>query len=746
MSLRPCMTLLLLLAAHTAWAQSNKGLPDPGATITLKPTPSGYEAGITIARDAKYTDAKISTTDPTLAKILTQRVDTEELPATPAPPLANTPPGDPPKPPAAPKRYVKLVTVTLTSGAIRQGNYPLTLIVTGDADPQVRDLTLVVPTARIDAPDTLVVILDRWRWSHALSANQPQIWETTQRGWLTNLSLDQKGNTDADGRPAGRIMPKGQLKNIPPGSSGLIELDQQYSLMGDFPLGTAKGKLVLQADQFADPVTFGFEVRSRIWVCWLFLPMAIGLALGAVTRKVLADRLQLNQERENAYALITLIDRARVRNADTTFQADTATIRQATEDGANKKAAAEVKNDTTTQQTAFQTALDALARRRGELDKEIAALLAIVRGYYGLPTALATAVRQTKDALEGGLPGLAANNVGAASTDLAGIRDNLRNVAKAAGNEWVEKTAHIGPGLDVLVSLQPSAVADLKTHWTTGYNAAAAAVQQLLDDTTGSPDKVQAVLQTLHVAANALHNVTTNVAAVIRAAAAGWAKILAGAELPKPTDWQDWLQHADELAAAIEATGSTDPGDIVGQIEDAAAQLLGGLKKALEQQVADPGRKQELHGLLEAGKLNEAVTAVAAANPPPPPAAHPEGRMAGAGPEAAGAQAAGAVFSVVQFSPAPSTLPAGTIGFTTPPRADITPVDVLAAAAQGNVRRTSLLLSLIYAALIAGAGYFLFADKWIGVPLDFALVFFWAYATDIGADAATAAGKGVKRP
>lgn len=741
---------LLLLAARTAWAQTDQGLPAAGAAITLKPTSSGYEVGIIIARDAKYTDAKISTTDSALGRILDQRVDKEAIPPKPVAPAATVAPAAPAaaggeqKSPE-PKPYVKLVTVVVKSGAIRQGSYPLTLILTGDGDPQVRDLALVVPPAKIDAPDTLMVVNDRWVRSQGQAANQPQIWETTQRAWLTNLSLDQKGNADAAGQPAGRIVPKEALKDIPPGRSELIELGKHYSLAGEFPLGTTKGKLVLQADQLAEPVTFSFEVRSRIWVCWLFLPMGIGLALGAYTRKILAKRLQLNQERENTYALIALIDRANARNEDATFRNATADIRQAAGRAADEKTAAKVKEATAAQQTAFQAALDALAKRRGDLDKDIGTLRAIVSGYYGLPPALAAKVGEVKAALEVGLPGLVTNNVAAVNTRLSELRDSLRDRTRAEGQAWVGRTAHLVPGLDILMPSQPSALTDLKTYWVPNHEAAATAVQQLLVDTTGAPDKVQAALQALHVGANALRNVTTNVAPLINGTAAAWDKALKDVNLPKRDAWRNWLQGADRLAADIAATTSTDPGDAVAGFEAAARALLDTLKTALKQQVADPDKKKDLEGLLEAGKLNEAVTAVVNANRPAQAVRSPEGRVAGRAPGAEDADAAGAPPSLAQFSPPAAVLPAGSIGFATAPRADLTPVDVLAAAAQRDIRNTHFLLSLTYAVLIALAGYFLFADKWIGEPLDFALVFFWAYATDIGADAATAAAKGVKR-
>jgi hypothetical protein len=728
----------LLLVANPAWAQTDKGLPAPGSTITLKPTPTGYEAGIVVARASKYTDAKISTSDPTLARILDQRVEKEQLPPRPAPASVPAAPAEPPKPPEPP--YVKLVTVVVKSGEIPQGTYPLTLIAAGAGEPEVRDLVLVVPAAKIDPPDTLVVINERW--SSYLTANQPQIWETTQRAWLTNLSVDQKGNSDANGTPAGRIVAKGKLDNIPPGRNELIELNKHYSLQGEFPLGTVKGKLVVQADQLADPVTFGFEVRSRIWICWLFLPMALGLALGAITRKFLTNKLQLNQERENTFALIALIDRAVARNADADFRARANEIRAVAVAAAELKTAAAVKNATATPQTDFQAALDALNKRRGDIDKEIAALLAIVRGRYGLPAALNDTVTTAKNALEAGLPGLESNDVRQASGALQEIRNNLHTAAEIAGRAWVERTGGVGQTLDILTPLAGSALADFKTYWTTSHAAAGTAVQHLEEDDAVSMELMQAVFHALHVGANALHNVAANVGRLIKGVVGGWDKVLGEARLPQPDVWKNWLEGATGFATALADTSPTDPNDAVSGFKDDATAMLNELKAVLNSQVTDTER-QELQKLLDAGKFDEAVALVAAANPAPRPAAGSEGRLAGQGPQPEEPRAMRDMLSALQFTALP--LSTGTIGFTTSPRADVTPVDVLAATAQRTIQATSFLLSLIYAILIAGAGYFLFADKWIGVPLDFALVFFWAYATDIGADAATAAAKGAKR-
>jgi hypothetical protein len=83
--------------------------------------------------------------------------------------------------------------------------------------------------------------------------------------------------------------------------------------------------------------------------------------------------------------------------------------------------------------------------------------------------------------------------------------------------------------------------------------------------------------------------------------------------------------------------------------------------------------------------------------------------------------------------------------FTAAPPSALSPLSVLAAITRRRAETTGALLSSIYALIIIGASYFLFADKWVGTPLDFATVFFWAFATDVGTDAATAAAKGLKK-
>src|SRR5262249_2200076 len=199
-------------------------------------------------------------------------------------------------------------------------------------------------------------------------------------------------------------------------------------------------------------------------------------------------------------------DRALARNADTTFQNAVARIKKDAEKAAQSSNSDELKTATTHLQSEFQTALDALNKRRADLDKEIAALLAVVRGHYVLRAPLAETVSKTKRELEAGLPGLDNNNVGAAAQRLETIRADLCRDVVAAGTEWVRQVGSIAEGLDLLKPLGSSAIADLKTHWTTSQNAADSAVQQLVNDPTCALNNLQAVLLALPVDANRLLN------------------------------------------------------------------------------------------------------------------------------------------------------------------------------------------------------------------------------------------------
>jgi hypothetical protein len=207
---------------------------------------------------------------------------------------------------------------------------------------------------------------------------------------VTGITVTQKGNTDAgsESEPAGRIVATAtKVADIAPGGNYLIELNKHYSLDGNFPLGTAKGKLVLQADQLAEPVSFGFEVRSRMGRWFIVIPLAGGLLAGWVTRNRLQKRLELSQERQKAYALAEVIAEALNTNNDHTFTQKATDARNKTEVAAQAEKVKDVKSKTDEAKTRFQQALDDLQNRRTALDQEIVKLrtYSVRNGEFPLP-------------------------------------------------------------------------------------------------------------------------------------------------------------------------------------------------------------------------------------------------------------------------------------------------------------------------------------------------------------------------
>jgi hypothetical protein len=607
-----------------------------------------------------------------------------------------------------------------------------------------RDLWLTVPSVKIDPPDTLVIV--REEWGGTTTANQPQLWETTQRGWLTGITVAQKGNTEASGEPAGRIKTTAtKIADIPPGGNDLIEFGKQYVLEGDFPLGTSKGKLVVQADQLAEAVSFGFEIRSRILRWWLFVPLIGGLGVGFVTRHWLQSKLALNQERQKSFALIEIIEEALRRNTDGSFAVKAKEARENAENAARKSKTEDVKADTDAARTSFQQALDALQKRRAELDQNIAKLLALVRAGWRVPDALQAELAKVKSALEKGLPGLDSNNVDGATTELDNVRMPLGKSAGIVGRTWLAALDHLDAALDASAPLLGAdAAVQLKSAAKSIPDSLANALDQLEADPKASVELLQPVLAKLHAGTAHIENLLANAKNIVVRQINGWSATLEVVKLPKPDLWEKWMADAGSFATALrEAAG--DPVQRLERLTFRAKSLLSDLKNALIGQVRDVDQNTVI-ALLQAGKYPEAVAKVAELNSVSRGAvAQPEGRLMGGEERGVPAVPASARAGTVAFVASSASTPSLVYGFTAPPSGGLPSLAVLAAMSRRTVEATGALLSLVYAVLIAGAGYFLFADKWVGTPLDFAVVFFWAFATDVGADAATTAAKGLKR-
>jgi hypothetical protein len=711
---------LLLVSQAKSQTLDADGVPANGATVILKPTSLGYEGDISLPA-GKYTNATVKSFDPAIANILEGRLETREESASSGTGAdqSQTPP----------KTFASLITVLVNSGAIKQGSYRFTLKLDGPK-PVARDLLLSVPASQLDAIDTLVVVSEWWKPFDTQRANQPQFWETSQKKWLTNITLDQKGQTEAGVDPTGEIKPKGKLDDIAPGKNERIYLGKHYELNDRFPLGTAKGKLSINADQLSAPVTFNFEVRSRIWVVWLFPMMILGLFFGYFTRHWLADFLARSQEKKRCYDLVDLIDGTLKEKTDATFQTAAKVAKQQAEQAAKKTKAADIKAACDQAQSAFESAIADLKTRREGLAQQIAQLTALADANYDLPQALKQAL-QTARTDSAAVSKQADNDVVEATRAFKDETKTLQKAGTKAGTEWLKAVADIGRVIELPKRAFGLDFSDIDPRLKATANQVQAAVDKLAIDTTASIPLLKELLDALHSNIYALSQLRGVIAARVSDQLDGLAQTLQGAQLPDTGSWKAWLSASRQFAQALGSISPEDPA--IGTVYDLGSPLPKQLANALQSQTDKPDLQAAISAFLDQNKVAEAVAKLADSLMP----SINDGRMLGGEREAVPGNFSG---SAAAITSAALVMPKSTpIVFTQPlapsTEPDSAEIGKLRARIAWQIETAGKLQTAIFGVLIIFAGYFLFADKWVGTPGDFAAVLFWAFGTDVGADA-----------
>jgi hypothetical protein len=707
-----CIIFALLSTLLPAGTQPfDGGLPADGSNIVLRASSSGYKASVVVS--SGFTDVAVTSIDSVFAKLLSY-VDDKDA-----------------------QGQVELVEVMVNSGAVRQGNYPLTLFATGKGLPVVRHVTLSVPAVVLDPVDTLVIERQVGPGGSTVT-NKPQLWESSQQGWLTGIKLVQKGETDAGDRPAGRIKTLAKIDDIAPGNNRLIEYQKHYDLDGDFPFGTAKGKLVIEADQLVEPVTFGFEVRSRIPQCWVLAPLVIGIGLGFLARNVLQHELELNQERAKSFELIDIIDEALRRNKDAQFTTDANQARSDAEAAAKKNDKDDIKIATDKARTSFQSALDELAKRRAELLAKVRILRDVVRSAWRVPPALEAKLKEVKSALEQGLPGLDSNDVDRATVALDGQGKILADQILNVGDQWLSVREDFLEVLDIVIPLLSPDAAALTSKVRSVCDSLRKALENLSAVPKPTLDLIQTALSKFQecIYAYQYEKVAVKAATLLQKHVEIWNEKLALTSLRDPAEWSSWTEGANGFAEELRGVDA-DP-EKLEQVARRVNPLLVGLRTALQKQVIDP---PAIQASLMDNKFDEVIAYIVE---------HSETRqrriLEGSGMSGkAPAIPLWAAFSE-ETSVAHSGIPLflNLDSFREPSNQTFPTLAQLASMSRRTVRISGGLLWLIYAVLIVTGGYLLFADKWVGTPGEFVSVFVWAFFTNVGADAATAAFRGLK--
>lgn len=698
------LALLLVLTPTPAETVEN-GLPATGSIIPLHSTPHGYEAHVIVSPQQQY--VTITGTSSTIKQDLIVTTVLSALQTTDRIPV------------------VREIDIAVNTPNLVQGQYDLTLTVTPKGRTAFEQpIWIQVPAVTIDPPQTLVIRRHLWspEWSTATS---PQIWESSRHAGLTGVTVMQKGDTDAGGEPAGTLAFNKRAIAVEPGASARLKLGRDFTLDGDFPLGTAKGMLILQADQLATPVPFAFEVHSTIPTGYLLLALALGLGLGSLARKGLNNIFTASQQRQEAFALIAQIDRSVRVNKDGKFQADAAAARDLAVAAANGRDAATIGSGCKTAKDAFTAANDDLAARRNPLLLKTENLKGITSHSWHVPRA----VMDCLTSIGTDLPVIgAATDI--ASTDRAVdvLLERLRvAVSAACASVYVqaEKFAAVGPTLTKLASNAETA------QFAQRLNDAKDAVMAADPGVPpASLDQIKTALAALQSNLRKIEEATDDYTNAVEKQVKQWLNRLALRTMPAPAAWKNAtdavLVFCRRLRdAAANPDNSGDDFDDAGRLPDIIQRaLILQFPQGAEEAAINACKRGELSQTVDWLVQNLATPTSVEERP--------------------------TVVKEILPHPLPEMLDiGGRLPLFSPPEFHLVKAytaefpEVEEARERLKARLSGAGIYSIYAAIIVSGGYFLFETKWVGQPIDFATAFFWAFAIDVGADAASSVIQGV---
>lgn len=755
--------VLALTALSAVCASTDKGLPVAGSMVALEATATGFEASIDVTSDDAYTNITVTSDDPRLKDLLS--VDVIKTKTQPA--------------------RIKRIGIHLRSGALPPGPYAVTIVAipapatpasaggagvaskrTPPNRPPERDVWLTLPALTLDTlPTTLVVdricngIYVREACVDVAAEHLPvsiaskgfQLWVSAQHRWLSGITVEQKGPLDSptpsDGRVVvtGHRMAEGKLgkADVKPEVNPIFKYSTDFKLVGNFPLGTAKGKLSIKADQLAAPVQMDFEVRSRTTYGILVAALLSGLGLGWITRIYLKGRLDRTKEQQKTYVLIELIDAALSQTGDTGFTADLNAVRAAATDALNAKKADAIKTDTAAAQAQFLTLQAAISARRTGLEQSFADLRAVLQAQWKLPAALAGALNSASTALDTLTLTRPKGNFAAEEAALGRITASLLAAARGDVQRCAQRVAETAfVRAELLPLLDVSAPVALDALFAPG-----AKPDDIAPDATFSQRLawLRAALNYVHVASSWTLDTLRALNSLLRMQVARWRALLDPATLPNRPNWKAWLSSATQLADAL-GEMAAKAGEVPMALAADAEALTEGLTQAIQAQF-DPG-DAAVSALLEQRRFADAIAAAAARLRRPTEAIDPS-KLKNLFPVAQSDAVAVApmahAMNTFFFGQTADSTPTSTAARVPSMPFDAAMIVALAAASSRRLQSTEWWLSLTYVAIIVVGGYFLFKDKWVGTALDFAVAFFWAYASDIGSDAATAAARGLKK-
>jgi len=217
-------------------------------------------------------------------------------------------------------KFPREITIALDQNETKQtGTYDLYLDLQPESNPGAGRLKVQVSRAAATIETIPKLIIDRTYWFIAVSSDtHPDllVTETSKKSDISISAVRPLSNSSVGTEPVGgKLRFDSKQPTIPAGKQAPLP----YSLDGNFPLGNATGTMKIDAPQLAKPVSFDFEVRSRVHWIYIGITIALGLVVSYFVKVRLQQKIELDQARLDARKLIERIEREALRHADPTF-------------------------------------------------------------------------------------------------------------------------------------------------------------------------------------------------------------------------------------------------------------------------------------------------------------------------------------------------------------------------------------------------------------------------------------------
>ncbi|MGO9118170.1 MAG: hypothetical protein ACLQPD_11235 [Desulfomonilaceae bacterium] len=607
---------------------------------------------------------------------------------------------------------------------------------------KILELQIIVPTATLRPPGAIVaeeVVCVPW-WRSSLEKSPFQLNETSGRSCLTGVHFSHLPGSGDNLTIDGRLEFQSPVSTVPPRGTAPVN----YKLNGNFPFGVTKGAIEVYAPQLAGPLTVNYEVRKRLYGCWIFVIILLGLVLGWAVKTRLRFRIELDNKLLEALDLKELINKEIQSHHDAEFRQALTGALAKLQEALGKKKTSVIDEEISEVNRMRSTALADLQSRRKAAETKFAELDSLAHMAVYLPDSIREPLRLITGQLEDVRQKLNLDDVKEARERLDEIETNLAETIQKAEIKWSEDVrgylrALIGPNTllpTVIIPKLEKAVDSLAPILDKVTNAVAImTVEQIGKD-----------LSAIAMVRKNVFDLMAQLQGWLQEMAAGISLILGEVGISDPAA----VEHLKETIADFgkKAEVAVDrPEKSINVLPTDLEELHKAWNDALLKQIPETGNQEidTVKKFIDSHKYAEAAQEVVQIIRDKRKKMESEGKPLGPwGREPT---------RLRSFALALSTWSADVTAVREP--AVVTRIERMEAfydpliwqrsRIERNLFWDTFLQTVLVGALIAVVGYLLFAEKFIGTPQDIAGVFFWAFGIDITVDAVVQTAKGIKK-